>query len=384
MEQEDDFNDFKRNRQTREEVRRRNREIMERANAELRESKPTSAGMSAGMPNKRDTSRLPLIRQFQEGQQTFLCDFRFHTSTPILAFGPIKVDLDIKASDFCDFSAESAASMFNECLKSVSLVDVGQITYLDLLNPDEAYPKPSASESFLHPEDEALLTNDLMAGASAADGSMVDSGVYTGHFLRKPQLMSNDLFAEGAGGVSRKVGGSISTSMVGRNRDRSLSPEAFDEIAREFDHAKQIDRLFAKNELIDNPIAKKPMRAKRVLNVVPDDHNRGDYHQFKFVDEKVSRANVFDYLLTNDLCLYEQNSSDFPKRYKKKRQLVRGNRSTVENTGEDFFMIKLPLDGSDKCQLKAVGPKILLKKDIRVAGTAAGANDREVVLHESN
>jgi len=379
MEQEDDIADVKKNRQTREEVRRRNREVMQRANAELRESKSTTTTIPSSFGSKRDTSRLPLTRQFRDGTQQFICDFRFHTSTPEMSFGPLKVDMDVKASDFCDFSLESAASMFAECLKSSCLIDEALITHLDLVNPEETYRQPGKSGVHVSAADEALLTNELsVQGTFGQD----DGSIYTGHFLRKPQLMSNDLFAEGAGGVaaSRKVGGSISTSMVGRNRDRSMSPEAFDMIAREFDEAKHIDRLFAENKPIDNPIAKTQMRAKRVLTIVPDEGNVGDYSQFKFVDEKVGPANAFELFMSSDFCLYEQTVSDFPKRYRKKRHLVRSNRNTVENGGEDFLMIKVPVGDDVRCRVKQVGSKVLLKKDIRVAGTSH-ANEGDVILH---
>ena len=383
MEQEDDIADMKKNRQTREEVRRRNREVMQRANAELREGKSTAASIPSSLVGKRDTSRLPLIRQFRDGTQQFLCDFRFHTSTPELSFGPLKVDMDVKASDFCDFSLESAASMFGDCLKNICMIDEALLTHLDLINPEETYRQPSKSVGHIDSADETLLTNELTNQAVGPDGTTAadESSIYTGHFLRKPQLMSNDLFAEGAGGgISRKVGGSISTSMVGRNRDRSMSPEAFDMIAREFDEAKHFDRLFSENKPIDNPISKTQMRAKRVLAVVPDDMNVGEYNQFKFVDEKVGPSGPFEYFMSHDFCLYEQTASDFPKRYRKKRHLVRSNRNTVENAGEDFLMIRVPVGEDDRCRVKPVGSKVLLKKDIRVAGTSH-ANESDVILH---
>ena len=382
MDQDDDISDIKKSRQTREEVRRRNREVMQRANAELLESKTGSTLISTSAGNKRDASRLPLIRQFQDGTQSLFCDFKFHSSTPELVFGPLKVDMGVNASDFCDFSAESAASMFNECLRSTCMIDESLLTYLDMVNPEETYRRPNRSDAQISRADEALLINDLVlstSGSTGVGGTNIgdESGVYTGHFLRKPQLMSNDLFAEGAGGVSRKAGGSLTTSLVGRNRDRSLSPEAFNMIAKEFEDAKNIDRLFEDNELIENPIAKTSMRAKRVLTMIPDD-NVGEYNQFKFVDEQVSTTSPLEYFMSGDFCLYEQTTCDFPRRYKKRRHLARSNRNQGENAGDDFFMVKVPMGNENTCRVKPIGSKVLLKKDIRVVGTS---HEGDVILH---
>jgi len=383
MEQDDDIRTINKNRQTREEVRRRNREIMEKANAELRDGKAESGlnTLSGGFGGKKDLSRLSLIKRGRDGSQSFLCDFKFHTATPELAFAPLRVDLNIDPSSFSELNLESSEQMFSDCLKATCMVDEVSTTFLDLVNPEEAYPSGSSA---LDPRDEALLSNDLAVGATTEATATNDEGIYTGHFLRKPQLMSNDLFAEGGLSGGRKT--SSKFSMVGRGGEhgRSLSPEGFDLITEEFSLVKDtIDRPFLSGQVIENPIIKKTMRAKRVLSLIPDVSD-GELMQFKF-DEKVAIQKPLDLVMTQDYGLYEaamRQADDFPRIYKKKRQLVLANRS---NGAEEFYLIRIPSgveDNIQSCFVKPVGSKILLKKDIRVAQSAVTA--KEIKLSIAN
>jgi hypothetical protein len=168
--------------------------------------------------------------------------------------------------------------------------------------------------------------------------------------------------------------------MVGRDhRDRSLSPEAYDMINEEFNLVKTtIDTPFVSGKAITNPVSKKTMRVKRVLTLVPDQTiAEGDYMQFKF-DESVAISKPMDLLMTADFGLFTASSidddNDFPKIFKKKRQMVLANRTSTNSSAEDFFLIHIPprTDGIETCPVKPVGPKILLKKDIRVTQNGGG------------
>lgn len=350
-----------RQRTSREEVRRRNREIMEKANVEFRDGKPAIPSTGPLKSGKKELSRFPLITQAREGSQTFWIPYQFHSTTPELSFGPLKVDLDVDSAKFCEFNKDYAAQAFAECLKSTCLIDEGAMAHMDLLNPEEAF---APLLNGIDPRDEALLSNEL-----TLSDSLLSEGVYTGHFLRKPQLMSNDLFTEG----NRKVGSIPSNFSIPKGSSGARDAE--------FDEGRNIDSKAAAGEPMFNPIRKANQRIKRSLSLLPDPC-LAELAQFKFDDKNANPA-PFNFVIDSDLCLYEnvamsldgRTDESFPKSYTKRRQYAFANKAAAQQ-GEDFFLLTVPDGQSSVCYLKPAGSKILLKKD----ATASTPQEEDIRL----
>ena len=335
MDQDEEYTNAPKSRATREEVRRRNKEVMEKANQELRES-GTAPVASSSAGSKKSYTRLGLIQQHRDGAQSFYCDYQFHNSTPELVFGPLKVDTEVDSGCFTKFDPVSASLMYNECLRNTCLIEPSSVVYLDLINPEETYRVGA-----LNPADEALLSNELAAVGVREE--------YTGHFLRKPQLMSNDLFAEG--GISHGVSARSVMSMNG----------VVDEISDEFEQVELLDVKFKLGEGIENKVTKSNMKMKRVLSIVPDmDLVNGSYIQFKF-DESATTGNNAK-LISSELESYERSENN--ETLIKKHKYIQVNKGSETGRKEDFYLLRFDQD-SHKCLIKQVGNKILLKKDLR-------------------
>jgi hypothetical protein len=343
---DEDISSVMRQRQSREEVRRRNREIMERANAELREGNSTAAQSGPAPSGKKELSRFSLIKQSREGSQTFWVPYQFHSQTPELIFGPLKCDLEVDVSKFAEFNRDSYRALFTDCLKNTCLVDPSAITFLDLVNPEEGF---SATAGGLETEDEPLLTNELVT--NSVPGSNLETA-YTGHFLRKPQLMSNDIFTEG----NRNVGSVVNRFNIPRNSRVDGDGE--------FDAVKALDG----QEVIFNAITKTNMKPKRILPIVPDDKT-SNLIQLKFDDRTVSTS-LFGSVLDKSMNLFEDSAMviegveqlAFPRSYAKRRRYVQLNKATGTSARDEYYLLSIH-DGDNKCHLKSVGSKILLKKD---------------------
>jgi len=344
-----DISDVMRQRTSREEVRRRNREIMERANAELREGKSApDAGKSIGA---KDSSRFSLIRQSREGTQTFWAPYEFKTSMPELVFGPLKVDLDVDAATFAAFNRDAVRPLFFECLKNTCLVDPSMMTHLDLVNPEEAFAPATGG---VDPLDEPLLTNELMT--VQVENPNAD-GVYTGHFLRKPQLMSNDLFTEG----NRNVGFIMNKFTIPKGAHKVADGE--------FEAVKVIDDEVTKSSRVFNPITKKTMGVKRILSVFPD-QSTAKLAQYKFDDRTVD-ASIFSSVLDRDLSLYENAAMvvedkrpiSFTASFSKKRRFIQTNRGNAATGHDAYYLLSIASSESQKATLKQIGSKAVLKKD---------------------
>ena len=341
-----DISDVMRQRTSREEVRRRNREIMERANAELRSSK-TGPHDSGAVTVGKEYSRFGLIRQSRQGSQTFWMPYEFHSSMPELIFGPVKVDLDVDPSKFAEFNRDSIKSLFADCLKTTCLVDPASITYLDLVNPEEAF-KPSSRG--LDPQDEALMTNELKIAQTDVQAA---DGVYTGHFLRKPQLMSNDLFTEG----NRNVGASNTKFTIPRGANQAIDGE--------YDAVKALDG----QESMINPVTKTKMGVKRILSVFPD-QSTAALGQFKFDDRSVD-ASAFYSVLDKDMGLFENvamsvdgsEGLNFPKSYTKRRRYIQTNKASSKGVHDEYYLLSVPDKSENHAFLKPVGSKCILKRD---------------------
>lgn len=350
-ENDEDINDVMRTRTSREEVRRRNREIMERANAELREGRAPTTSVRKPTDGRKEFSRLGLIKKAREGSQTFWSDYRFFNYVPDMDFGPVREDLRIDGSKFSEFDASSFEQLFMECLKSTCLVDSASITYLDLVNHDEAYPSVGPlGSAVIDPSDEGLLTNELVS--SATDKAKGDV-LYTGHFLRKPQLMSNDLFTEGmqAVGGRNNYGKSLSASDEQGNND--------------LEAVLQLDQAVSSGAAIYNPITKTSMKPMRVLPIIPDDElGNSDYVQVKF-DERISDKDISKkYILDSSFTLLE--ATEDASVYKKKRKFIQTNRVMSGNdSSENCYLLRVD---NDVCKLRPVANKIILKKQMNSTG----------------
>jgi hypothetical protein len=356
-----DISDVMRQRTSREEVRRRNREIMERANAELRESK-SGAGDLGKSPSGKEYSRFSLIKQSREGSQTFWVPYRFHTSHPELVFGPLKFDVEVDPSRFSDFNRDSVRPLFTDCLKSTCLVDPTCFTFMDLVNPEESFQNPSA----IDPADEALLTNDLTHVQSEVTQS---DGIYTGHFLRKPQLMSNDLFTEG----NRNVGSLVSKFTIPQGSNQAENAD--------FEAAKSLDQSVRDSGKAMNPSSKRTMKVKRLLRVLPDSSG-AKLVQFKFDDRSVE-SGVLGSVLSSNLELFENESMqldgssvpDLPCTYAKRRRYMQTNKGSQSVGSDEFYLLTIPDDSRDQALLKPLGSKCMVKK-----ATSAQTNDSRLKL----
>ena len=345
LDNEDDIAGLTKQRASREEVRRRNREIMERANAEMRDGKPSGSGALNKSTGKKELSRLGLIRQSREGSNTFWAPYEFHTTTPGLSLGSLNVDINIDTSKFTELNNENASQLFSDCLKDTCLIDEVSFTYLDLINPEEAYPEMKPG---VDPLDEPLLTNEVRHLSESGAGE----GVYTGHFLRKPQLMSNDLFTEGG----RQMGSSkfmIPSGTFGQDATDSFS------------FVKKLDSEFASGEQLYNSITKTSGRPRRVFALLPD-FFEGSLVQFKF-DEKSIDSSLLNLALSKHFSLYEKvknEEGELSRSYRKKRKYMQANRgAAVGNQGDDFHLLSFPNDVPNVCYIRSVGSKILLKRD---------------------
>jgi hypothetical protein len=347
-ENDEDIKDVMRVRTSRDEVRRRNREIMERANAELREGRAPTATVPKPASGKKEFSRLGLLKKAREEADTFWSDYRFFNYVPDLHIGAIHQDLQIDGTKFSEFDKSSFGQLFVECLKSTCLIDESSVAYLDLVNPDESYIR--TTDHVIDAADEALLTNELVSAQGEKNSSDV---VYTGHFLRKPQLMSNDLYTEGM-------------QITGRNsyNKPSAASQPSTEEQDDFELVQAFDKAVDNNTPIFNPITKSEMRPKRVIPIIPDtDLERSNYVQVKF-DEKVNTTEVLrKFLLDSQLTLLE--SSEDPSVYVKKRKFVQTNKSMAgKETSENCYMLRIE-NGVGK--VRPVGNKILLKKQMNGA-----------------
>ena len=346
-EENEDISDVMRQRTSREEVRRRNREVMERANAELRNGKSVPSEVPKASTGK-EYSRFGLIRQSREGTQTLWVPYEFHSSMPELVFGPVKVDIDVDPSRFAEFSRESARLLFTDCLKNTCLVDPASIAFLDLVNPEEAF-KPSSRG--LDPQDEPLMTNDLTTVQVDSQGA---DGIYTGHFLRKPQLMSNDLFTEG----NRNVGSMSNKFSIPKGDNQAIDGE--------FEAVRALDG----HEIIYNPISKTQMRAKRVFSIFPDESSAA-LEQFKF-DDKAVESGLFNSVLDRELGFFENtemvvdgsDTSSFPKSYAKRRRYSQTNKSNAVGGHDEFYLLTIPEGTERKAYLKQMRNKRILKRDM--------------------
>lgn len=345
-----DISDVMRQRTSREEVRRRNREIMERANAEFREGKQNAGSLESGKTSSgKELSRFSLIRQSREGSQTFWTPYEFQTSMPELLFGPLKVDLDVDPASFAGFNRDAVRPLFIECLKNTCLVDPALVTHLDLVNPEEAF---APSSTGVDPLDEPLLTNELVSVQVEVSNA---DGVYTGHFLRKPQLMSNDLFTEG----NRNVGSLVNKFTI---------PSGANNVAEgEFEAVKAIDEEVSQSGQGFNPISKRKMGVKRILSIFPDP-STAHLGQYKFVDQGVD-VGLFNSVLDRELSLYENTSMvldekremTFPAYFSKKRRYIQTNRGSATAGHDEYYL--LSINEPHRATLKQVGGRAVLKKD---------------------
>lgn len=361
-ENDDDISALTRQRTSREEVRRRNREIMERANAELLEGKPPTSLATPMSSGKRELSRFGLIQQARDGAQTFWTPYEFHTATPELSFGPLRLEINVDQAKFTDFNRNNMRLLLSECLKSTCLIDDVSVAYLDLVNPEEAYA--SGGDGSIDPLDEPLLTNDVSSQVTETHAE----GVYTGHFLRKPQLMSNDLFTEGS-----RSGGST--------YNRFTIPAAnSDPEADEFSHGKELDGVFREGRTLFNSISKKEMRVKRVMSVLPGEHyGSSSLYQFK-MDERGLNAKKLEVVMDRHFQSFQIDDAFRPidktsnrLSYTKHRKFSQTNRGgTADSSTEDYFLLTIPPnDSASACFLYPVSHKILLKKDGGAGGQSA-------------
>jgi hypothetical protein len=236
------------------------------------------------------------------------------------------------------------------------LIDDASFTYLDLINPGEAYPSGVA---VVDPLDEPLLTNDVVLVSEPTDN------VYTGHFLRKPQLMSNDLFTEGG----RKMGNS---TFVMPSASRTIDSFVNDS----YDQVRKIDAEYASGGSIYNSITKMVSRPRRILSVIPD-ATSGSLVQFKF-DEKGIDSGLLNLVLSKHFGMFESQTGEgiqLPKVFKKKRKYTQANKGS-QSGGDGFHLLTIPCDDSDVCHIRSVGKKILLKRE----GVTGPVDETELVL----
>jgi hypothetical protein len=355
QEHDEDIDGITRQRTSREEVRRRNREIMDRANAEMRGSKNASGIPGTRITGSKETSRLSVIKAARTGSQAFWVPYEFHTSTPGLSVGALNVDLNVDTNRFTEFNRENVSQLYVDCIKSTCLIDESSIAFLDLINPEESYP---SSAAIVDPLDEPLLSNEVSISTDSTDS------VYTGHFLRKPQLMSNDLFTEGG----RKLGSSKFVIPSGMDSFEAAIHESFE-------HVKQLDHEFSKTGSILNAVTKMKTRPKRVLSVLPD-VSCGQLVQFKF-DDKTVNSSCFNTILTKHYSLFESEikNPDFPKCVQRKRKYLQANKGgSTQN--DEFYLLTIPSNESQGCFMKPIGSKILLKRDT----THNVVEEKELVL----
>lgn len=350
-ENDEDINDVMRTRTSREEVRRRNREIMERANAELREGRAPTASAPKPVDGRKEFSRLGLIKKAREGSQTFWSDYRFFNYVPDIDFGAVREDLRIDGSKFSEFDASSFEQLFMDCLKSTCLVDPASIAYLDLVNQDEAYPVVGPlGSALIDPLDEALLSNELVSNqADKAKGDVL----YTGHFLRKPQLMSNDLFTEGMQAVGGRDNYGKSLSSTNENG------------SDDFATVELLDKAAASGSALFNPITKREMKPLRVLPILPDlDLGSSDFVQVKF-DERLPDNDISKkYILDSSFTLLE--TVDDATVYKKKRKFIQTNKVMAGNdSSENCYLLR---SENGVCKLRPVANKVILKKQMNSTG----------------
>ncbi|NDD93410.1 hypothetical protein EBZ37_15185, partial [bacterium] len=128
-----------------EDVRRRNREIIERANAELRSEKRA----------ERKLTRFPLLKMTKDLQQLH-CDLSFACTLPPIELGYILPDHSIDHSVFTKFRP---SEIFLDAIRSKLLLNEEHILFPDMLNATlaarEPFEAPEISEA-----DQGLL-NDL-------------------------------------------------------------------------------------------------------------------------------------------------------------------------------------------------------------------------------
>jgi hypothetical protein len=262
-------------------------------------------------------------------------------------FGPVKVDLDVDPSKFAEFNKDSMKLMFADCLKATCLVDPASVTFLDLINPEESF-KPSSRG--LDPQDEPLMTNELM---NIQTDVQANDGIYTGHFLRKPQLMSNDLFTEG----NRNVGALSNKFTIPRGVNQAIDGE--------YEAVKALDG----QEYLVNPVTKTRMGVKRILSVFPD-QTEASLGQFKFDDRSVDSSFYYS-VLDKEMGLFENVAMSvdgsegmiFPKNYTKRRRYIQTNKGGSKIGHDEYYILSIPNIAENRAFLKQVGNKCILKRD---------------------
>ena len=347
---------------TREDIRKRNRDIIDKANAELR-SETKAAQPVTRFRLTKSINSLPQISS----------SFDFATGLPPIELGPIRCDHSLDAEAFANFDA---SSILLESLRESWLSREDTILMVDMVNIALGDKAAALSSGAISAGDAKLLTDDTPSfaqrdvdqGYSLNHADLKRSRTDTAHFLRRPQMMTSEA------STAFNYGADMKNSGQGIEATSEM-------IDTQFAASREISVCASTGQYSMHPVLKRRLRIKRCLQLLPfADSNCETVQQVKFDENPESATRSHDRtgnhsILTkisgsdSNEALYSYYSKDSsPMQYTLLRQYLQSMdwSARANDSREEFFVVSIPaVERSDIAFIGAVGKKMLLKKALQ-------------------
>ena len=341
----------------RSDIRKRNLEIIEKANAELRTEQK-------GQRSRKTPIQLNRTRDLSQ----LCCSFNFHINTPHIDVSLLHAGLEVESGSLTTFVA---SDKLLEPLRTAVLVDDSNYASLDLFNA--AFDDGAGYSGDLDDYDIFLL-NDVVSDRISLHTNVKMNGeqppvkqsrVETAHFLRRPQILTGE-------------NSLLVPAKQRRLSDKSLKTDHSDMLDRSFEFAESLSGSFRKNEALYNPVSKSMKSAELVLEVLPlDPEITSRIQQIKY-DENPNGKNTFDHMhRSNSILLpggdpetysYFTERKDADGVYVSSKEYISGESS---NKSDEFFILSFSSKESGVVHGGHVGKKLLLRKTNTVGATAS-------------
>jgi hypothetical protein len=287
-------------------VRRRNREILERANAELR--------------SERKISRFPLSKLSKDLNQLSPVDLSFYCHLPAVSLDYIRADHSIHSSVFTKFGM---SEIFLDSVRAKLLVNDEHLALVDLLNVHKFDAVPS----------ELTVTDArLLSDAAAVLATVVAAGTSPVHHTA-----------------------TTATPAVVPTEERSIKKPRLTPTAIAATLAESFNKDASLPTMLLNPVTKRMQKVRRIIEVLPM-HTPETLRQVKFDEAPLGEQSA---LIEDEEGVYKYYSTQVATSEGTVEMTLGKYYEEISKTVEEFYVLSIE-NGVGK--LGRAGWKTMVKK----------------------
>jgi len=340
----------------RDDIRRRNREIIDKANAELRTEH------NAEQP----ITRFKLFKS-QSALPQLTSSVRFEVCAPPVEVGLILCDHSLVSKPFSTFQT---GTILMDSFRETLLLREDSLCMPDMVNivlrcENQDLAKVSSFDSKLLKDEHAAVADRdshnryLGEELYGEEPKLKRIRADTAHFLRRPQMMTSEAST------------ALSINQT-KPEEKTGDITALEDVEDQFARVSDLNRAILNSERLMNAVSKRLMKARRSLDILPMSSKTYDRLQQVKFDETPDRPTAGGSVITMDPVrlsgevIYRyyrmDQSSDSFSLIKQYTKSIEGG-SAKEQRKDEFFIVSLPADGRKvSAFLGSAGPKMLLKK----------------------